>query len=166
MKLIAIYDEKNYNENWPRIVRKAVRGIIIKNNKVALVRSEKEGFYKFPGGGIEKGESHLDALIREIEEETGLIAISDSIKEFGLIHEIRKSILEENEIFDQLSYYYLIDVKEEVGVQKLENYEIELGYKLEWVDIKNAYQINSEIGKKYETKFILREAHILKLLMN
>lgn len=49
MKLIELFDEKNYKQR-SGIVREAVRSIIVKNNKVALVKSLKENHYKFPGG--------------------------------------------------------------------------------------------------------------------
>ena len=41
MKLIALFDEKNYKQR-SGIVREAVRAVIVKNNKVALVKSLKE----------------------------------------------------------------------------------------------------------------------------
>jgi 8-oxo-dGTP pyrophosphatase MutT (NUDIX family) len=33
-----------------------------------------DGFYDFPGGGLEMGETHEEGAKRELEEETGLIA--------------------------------------------------------------------------------------------
>lgn len=50
--------------------RSAVRGIVHYQNKLLMVCT-KEGDYKFPGGGIEEGESEKEALLREITEETG-----------------------------------------------------------------------------------------------
>ena len=73
-----------------------MRAIIVKDGKVALIKSLKENQYKFPGGGIEDGESHIDILIRETKEETGLIIKLNSIKECGFIHEIRKSIFNDD----------------------------------------------------------------------
>ena len=107
MRTIATFDEKNYKENANRFIREAVRAVIIKDGKVALVKSLKENHYKFPGGGIEKNESHIDTLIRETKEETGLVIKSSTIKECGLIHEIRKSIYND-EVFEQKSYYYFL----------------------------------------------------------
>ncbi|MDO4303672.1 MAG: NUDIX domain-containing protein [Bacillota bacterium] len=51
--------------------------------KIAMVHSLKYDYYKFPGGGISCGESHLDALLREVAKETGLIVIPKSVKEYG-----------------------------------------------------------------------------------
>jgi len=58
------------------IVRTRVSAIIIKDKKFLLVRG-KEGFYKdfyfTPGGGIETGESDMEALVRELGEELGIV---------------------------------------------------------------------------------------------
>ncbi|HHU80473.1 MAG: NUDIX hydrolase [Bacilli bacterium] len=165
MKVIAVFDDKDYDENWSRFTRRAVRAVIIKNNRIALVKCEKEGYYKFPGGGIKNGESHLETLIRETSEETGLQIIPDSIKELGMIHEIRKSHYP-REIFDQKSYYYFAEVEKEKGNAHPEQYEIDLGFKLEWTELDTAYKTNICLGKNYQEKFILREAEVLKLLLN
>ena len=106
MKVIGELDAKDYPAGWPVFLREAVRAIIRKDGKIALVKSEKEHYYKFPGGGIEPGESHLGALLREVREETGLQVRVDSVREFGLVCEKRKSIMEPEIIFEQRSYYY------------------------------------------------------------
>lgn len=45
----------------------SARGIIFLNGKIALVYSEKENSYKFPGGGIDPKEDKKEALIREVK---------------------------------------------------------------------------------------------------
>lgn len=164
MKLIAILDEKNYKQK-SAIVRKAVRAIIVKDGKVALVKSLKENHYKFPGGGIELNESHIDTLIRETKEETGLIIKPNSIKECGFIHEIRKSMFNDD-AFEQISYYYFAEAEDEVLKQELSEREKDLQYVLEWVDPLDAYNVDIALAKEYNNKFLLREACILKLLID
>src|ERR1700709_310849 len=53
----------------------AVGGAIFRDGKVLLVRRSRspgKGFYSFPGGRVEFGESLHIALHREVDEETGL----------------------------------------------------------------------------------------------
>jgi 8-oxo-dGTP diphosphatase len=54
--------------------RPAIYGILIQDGQVLLVRAPQTflGVVGFPGGGIELGESPLEALRREFAEETGL----------------------------------------------------------------------------------------------
>ena len=65
-------DLKDYDENGSRFERPSVRGIIFKDDKIALVHSKKYDYYKCPGGGCKKGENLVETLIREVQEETGL----------------------------------------------------------------------------------------------
>ena len=53
----------------------AVSAAIFRDGKVLLVRRSRspgKGFYSFPGGRVEFGESLHTALHREVDEETGL----------------------------------------------------------------------------------------------
>ena len=163
MRLIEIMDHKNYNQDWPIIERNAVRAIIRNKNKIALIKSYREGFYKFPGGGIEKGESHIDTLIRETQEETGLIIQEHSVKELGFFVEKRKSLFEEA-IFLQHSYYYLADVEDKITETHLEGYEIDLDYRLEWIDLLDAILLN-QTYKGLEYSFVERETIVLNFLL-
>src|SRR4029079_10106312 len=52
----------------------AVSGAIFRDGKVLLVRRSRspgKGFYSFPGGRVEFGESLHTALHRELDEESG-----------------------------------------------------------------------------------------------
>ncbi len=69
MKLLFEINFKDYNPNWKIVTRPSARAIIIKDNKVYMIHSMKYDYYEFPGGGIEKGESIIDCLVRETKEE-------------------------------------------------------------------------------------------------
>ena len=164
MKTLHLFDDHNYELTWKRINREAVRAVIVRDGFIALVKSLKEGFYKFPGGGIEAGENHSQTLIRETLEETGLHVLPATIKELGMLHEIRKGLYGD-EIFDQKSYYYYADVRDELSIQNLSEYEKEQSFTLEWIDIQTALSVNRSLGRNYETSFILREAYLLQYIL-
>ena len=54
----------------------AVSAGIFRDGKILLVRRAREpskGVYTFPGGRVEFGESLIEAVAREVREETGLV---------------------------------------------------------------------------------------------
>ena len=91
MRLLFEIDKKDYDHCTHYFVRNSARAIVICNGNIAMVHSLQYDYYKFPGGGIEKGEFPIDALIREAMEEAGLVLLPETIKEYGYVHRIHKS---------------------------------------------------------------------------
>lgn len=166
MRLLFNLDSKNYQEDYHVIYREASRAIIIKDNKIAMVKSLKEGFYKFPGGGIWENESKEDAVVREVLEETGLTLKKESIKEYGYTLENRKSDVYENSIFSQKSFYFFADIEDYLLEQRLTDDERELEFVLEWIDLKEVHRLNSLIEINKDNRFVERETKVLELLIN
>lgn len=58
------------------------QAVIIKDNKILLQKRQNTGYcdgmYCLPGGHVESGETQIDALIRELNEELNLYEISSS----------------------------------------------------------------------------------------
>ncbi len=131
MKLLFTIDTKDYDKNGTTCIRPSVRGIIIRENRLAMIHSLQYDFYKFPGGGMETGESQPDTLIREVREESGLCIIPTTICPFGYVHRIQKGNPED--VFIQDNYYYLCAAEQEVVPQALDDYEDEERFALEWV---------------------------------
>lgn len=169
MRLLFEIDRKDYNPNGSRFVRPSVRGIIVRDGKVAMVHSKKYDYYKFPGGGIEAGEEQTATLIREVKEESGLVVIPESIREFGWVHRIQKGSVDD--IFVQDNYYYLCEVEQNVGMQKLDDYEAEEEFTLEFVTPQTVIEVNlredhgEKSGKPLFVVMLEREARVIELLM-
>ena len=166
MKLLFEIDKKNYDNDDKAFIRPSARAIIIKDNKIYMVHSLVYDYYKFPGGGIEKDESTIDALIRETKEEAGLIVIKDSIKEYGYVHRVQKADEPSYSKFVQDNYYYICDVENKILEQQLDDYENFEKFTLELVDPKIVININrnKEHGPK-DLDMIEREAKVLELLI-
>jgi mutator protein MutT len=69
-----------------------VAGIIQKNEKYLIAQRKKDlnggGFWEFPGGKVEPGENHSQALVRELKEELDIEAelgdfFGENIVQFG-----------------------------------------------------------------------------------
>lgn len=142
MNELGIVDFKDYDNYFKVFYRTAVRAVIKKDNKLYMVHSDRDG-YKFPGGGVNEGETIIQALTREVLEEAGLIIKPETVKEFGYVKEIRKSTIEYKTKFVHTSYYYFCEVEDEIYEQRLDDYERKENYHLVLIDPKIALQENS-----------------------
>ncbi len=79
---------------WPRV---RVAALLLRDGKVVVVRHRSAGnaYYLLPGGGVDYRETLEAALLREVREETGLIAkigellyVNDTIDPNGPRHVI------------------------------------------------------------------------------
>lgn len=147
MKKIGTINEHNFSEEKINKlpIRKKVRGVIFKN-KNTLICIKENGYgikhlLKLPGGSVEKNESNIKAIKREILEETGYEI--DNIKCLGFIENIRK------EYVINITYY-VAKAKGKKGKLKLTDEELEVGTK--------PIEINIEIAKK-RIKSEYKKAH-------
>lgn len=115
----------------------------------------KLGYYKIPGGGIEKDETRIEACKRELYEETGCeIKITS---ELGSVEEYRSEFN-----FFQTSYCYLGKVVKK-GTPHFGPGEIADGMTLVWLSLDDAIaKVKGSNTDDYESKFI--QERDLKLL--
>lgn len=167
MKQLFEIDLHDYEESDSVFSRPSARGIIfMEDNRIALVYSEKEKYYKFPGGGIYREEDKKTALIREVREEVGLTVIPESICEFGSVMRRQKSNLSPHTVFEQENFYFICKVENQVVEQNLDAYEAEAGFILRVVDLDEAISVNSAYKSEdyFNTIMIARETKVLKLI--
>ena len=166
MKLLFSIDTKDYDINAKGLVRHSARCIAIRGSSVAMVYSKKYDYYKFPGGGINEGETKIDALMRETKEEAGLAVIPSSVKEFGYVHRIEKYGKSGFEYFLQDNFYYLCEVSDKKEAQSLDDYEADEGFTPVWVLPVVAIDVNRNHNHAHKSRnMIEREARVLEILI-
>lgn len=166
MRLLFEMDPGDYADCTHSFVRNSARSIIIHGKKIAMIHSLKYDYYKFPGGGIEGEESPVTAMIRETQEEAGLVVKPETVRDYGYVHRIQRSDSDPTECFVQDNFYYLCQAETETVSQCLDQYEATENYTLEFVDLIVAIQKNRNVqGSPYNAAMFEREARVLEILL-
>jgi len=66
--------------SWPPRTPAAAAGLIWEGPRLLLLRTTYKPTWTLPGGCVEEGESPLQACFREVEEETGLIRTTGTLR--------------------------------------------------------------------------------------
>lgn len=161
-------DIKNYSTEDAVFSRPSMRAVIEADaDHLYLVYSTKKKFYKFPGGGVEQEESAVQTLVREVKEETGLAVDPDTVKEFGSVLRIQKSMKDENTVFRQENTYFQCRIiNNEKEEQHLDAYEAEDGFTLRTVSYEDAITANRQCTglNDIELCMIERDTRVLEIL--
>lgn len=165
MRLLnEIFRSTGVNKEGKTVLREAVRGIILQGSELLMIYSTVNGDYKFPGGGIQDGETHAQALRREIEEECGIaeVRIGEAL---GKVIEYDFAEEGDYDTFCMTSYYYLCQAEPGFGALKLDDYELELGFHPIWVEVEKALRTNQTVlldGNKNSHPWTARDTWILE----
>lgn len=169
MKRLFTIDLKDYDPNGRKFYRPSVRGIILdERGNIAMIYSQKYHYYKFPGGGVEGEETHLETLAREIKEETGMTLIPESVKEFGEVLRMQKTNEDGEDVaLIQYNYYYTCKVEDGIGRQNLDDREKDADFVLRFVPIEEAIATNSAFqGSPMKKQMAEREKRVLEIIKN
>lgn len=161
MKLLLTLDEKDYTDDMPVFEKKSIRAIIEKDGKYSMQLSRK-GEYKIPGGGVEENETFTETLIREVEEEVGLIVKPETIEPIGEILEMREDKMCKGQKYVCHSYFYKCEVEEKEIPTRMTASEIEKGFKPVWEKLSRIVSKNDELIKE---KWLKRDTEFLRLLL-
>ena len=94
------------------------------DGKFLVVTNRKHGGYTTPGGKINPGEDHLAAALRELKEETGIVAEAEDLAYLGKFEHSWRDI-------DVSCYGYLVWIE---GLKGQEPKQVEEGTIPSWVD--------------------------------
>jgi len=131
MKTVEILGANRF-ENFTK-TRDGCRAIIIEDGKILLTHELNSGWWLLPGGGIEEGETSKDCVIREVEEETGVIV--RPTEQFLTIHEYYEE-------YRYTGYFFICEVTGK-GQMRLTDVEKERGVQPEWLPLQNAIELFS-----------------------
>jgi leucyl-tRNA synthetase len=135
------------------IHRNGVFGVIKNNNKILLLFHRRTGYWRLPGGVYEKSENDIEALKREVKEETGYINLE--IKDYLGQIEANYYALDKTELRHRYAKGYLLTLRDKRKV-KLSEEESER-FKQEWLDPKDALKkLESNPEPWGEAEFVRR----------
>ena len=132
MKTVEILGANRF-ESYTK-TRDGSRAIIIQDGKILLSHEIISGWWLIPGGGMEEGETPKDCVVREVEEETGLIV--RPTEQFLILHEYYEE-------YRYTSYYFVCEVTG-VGHMNLTDEEKRRGLKPEWIPLQDAIEMFSK----------------------
>lgn len=160
MKQLLVMDAQNYANTTSVFEKTGVRAIIEQDGKLA-VQHGRNGDYKLPGGGIEGSETPLETLLREVQEETGLLVLPETIEEIGRVEELRQDIFDPTVKFICHTLYYRCRVSGETVALALTQSELDKGYEPAWATIADICHANEAVLTE---AWALRDTAVLKLL--
>jgi len=147
------------------VERHAARGIVMHGEQILLLYTERYGDYSLPGGGIDDGEEKIEALKRELREETGAKGVRN-IKPFARYVEYRPWYKADADIIHMISHCYVCDIDEKLGETSLELYETNNGMTPVWKNIYDAIAHNESVLSDSDKKglSVERETYLLKVI--
>ncbi|WP_428617065.1 NUDIX hydrolase [Shewanella sp.] len=145
--------------------RRAARAIVLRGSEILMLYTARYHDYSIPGGGVDEGEDIRQALMRELEEETGAHTI-EILSEFGRYQEFRPWYKPGFDFVQMESFCFVCTIGEELGDTKLESHELQNGMHPVWIDIHQAIAHNEHTMAHSEKKglSIERETYLLRLI--
>jgi 8-oxo-dGTP pyrophosphatase MutT (NUDIX family) len=132
--------------SWPALFfylrnSRRCRAIVIDGDNILIIRNWLgSGAYTLPGGGLRSDEDPKQGIVRELEEETGIIVAKDSLT----LIKPQYLAIEKGHSYQCFGYYVDIDKHQQITRQRYEIAEIK------WVD-------KAEVLEKYRLTLTARD---------
>lgn len=121
--------------------RRAVRAVVRRGDELLLIATD-QGDVKFPGGGVDPGESDAAAVARELAEEAGAVAATVGSLVCTVLE--RRPDRDGSSVFEMTSCYYEVAITQELVPTRLEDYEADLGMHPVWTHPAAALAANAD----------------------
>lgn len=93
-----------------------IKGIIKNAAGMILLLKHKKGYWDFPGGRVNRGETPEQTLLREVEEETGLTGLRDIKAQLMVLSPIQiKS--SDQQIYGLIFWYHTCTQRQNVPIR-------------------------------------------------
>ena len=120
-------------------MNKKSRLLVLDYPFVLAFKKKGENRHSLIGGTIEENESPLEALIREVKEESGVVICNNDVLNLG------SKSMQKGDVEHQRYYYQLKNIDQNFKLIETNKFEI-----LEWVD----FYISKKTFKKLDQKSI------------
>ncbi len=162
MKLKIFNTDKLKDENInDKVIR--VKAIIL-NSKEEILLGEAFGIVQFPGGHLKENEKLEEGLIRELEEETGLIFKEVGEPFFLIKYYLKDYLVKGNNRSIQIYYYFIkTDLKYNLDNIKLDSQEKKGDFKLNYVPLKDIKKYLKEKENNNPANKVINKEMLLAL---
>lgn len=165
MQLITKLIHPDLTSTQGRVFRRhAARGIVLRNEQILLLFTERYNDFSFPGGGLDTDEDIIAGLTRELEEETGARDIR-VLQNVGYIEEYRPYWKPNYDLMHMTSHFYRCEVAPQLQPVRMESHEIANGMRPVWIDLHQAIAHNQSVMQRQESSMgqsIQRETFMLR----
>lgn len=144
--------------------RQAARAIVLRDDHILLLFTERYNDFSLPGGGVDAGEDLAVGLVHELAEETGAQDIQ--VQEYlGYIEEYRPHWQPEYDLMHMTSHLFTCAIAPTLASAKMESYEVANGMRPLWVPVHEAIAHNQAVMQRQEASMglsIVRETYVLE----
>ncbi|NOU52608.1 NUDIX domain-containing protein [Pseudoalteromonas sp. JBTF-M23] len=143
--------------------RHTTRAIVLKGEDILLLYTARYNDYSLPGGGVDEHETIEQALLRELQEETGAKSLTN-ITPFGRYEEYRIWYKPDYDNIHIVSDCYVCEICGEFSQPQMEDYERDNGMKPVWINIDKAIAHNQSTLENCDKQgqSLIRELYLLE----